>query len=141
MSFLDLLPIMITVFGFYMLVKLRFFFIIHPIKTAKKMLPLFRDKRSRTSLFLALAGTLGVGNIVGVAYGISVGGAGSVFWLFASGIFAAIIKYAEVLLCVDNMHSSDGQGGMMYLLRSGFTHGRFLGGLYAFRQRGFLGYA
>ena len=67
MSVLDLLPILITVFGLYMLIKLRFFFLFHPIKTAKKMLSLFRDKSSRASLFLALAGTLGVGNIVGVA--------------------------------------------------------------------------
>ncbi len=130
MSVLDLLPILITAFGFYMLIKLRFFFIIHPIKTAGKMLRLFKDKSSRASLFLALAGTLGVGNIVGVAYGISVGGVGSVFWIFVSSIFAAVIKYSESALAADRKAGE--HGGMMYVIKSSFSKiGGTLGSIYA----------
>lgn len=49
---------------------------------------------------LALAGTLGVGNIVGVANAILVGGAGAVFWMWVSALLAMILKYAEILLAV-----------------------------------------
>lgn len=130
MSFLDLLPILITVFGIYMLIKLRFFFVFHPIKAAKKTFSLFRDKSSRASLFLALAGTLGVGNIVGVAYGISVGGVGCVFWILISSLFAAVIKYAESSLAADKKEC--GHGGMAYVLKSSFPKtGGALGAVYA----------
>ena len=116
MSVLNLLPVLVTVFGIYMLVKLRFFFIFHPIKTARRLALIIRDKHSQRSLALALAGTLGVGNIVGVAYGISVGGAGSVFWILVSSLFASVIKYAESALAADKKKASG--GGMMYVIRS-----------------------
>ena len=92
MLFLNLLPLMIGAAGVFFLIKLRFFFIIHPIKTAKMMKCAGSGREARKALSLALAGTLGVGNIVGVAYGISVGGAGAVFWIFVSGIFSSVIK-------------------------------------------------
>jgi len=118
MSLLNLLPMLITSIGLYFLIKLRFFFIIHPIAVFKRLFNAFRDKSSRKSLALALAGTLGVGNIVGVAYGISVGGAGSIFWILVSSIFAAVIKYAESTLAADKR--SDGCGGMSYVIKSSF---------------------
>ena len=103
MNILSMLPWLITAVGIYFLIRLRFFFIIHPRKTFKS---LFRGRRSDfTSLALALAGTLGVGNIVGVAVGIAVGGAGAVFWLIISAVFSSVIKYAEVALATDSGES------------------------------------
>jgi AGCS family alanine or glycine:cation symporter len=131
MSVTDLLPLLITFAGAFFLIRLRFFFIAHPIKIAKKIKCTVKNKRSRKSLALALAGTLGVGNIVGVAYGISVGGAGSLFWIFISGIFASVIKYAESSLAADKLVG--GHGGMMYVLSSSFGRcGKLSGTLYAF---------
>ncbi len=49
---------------------------------------------------VALAGTLGVGNIVGVASAISLGGPGAVFWMWVSAIVVMALKYAEVVLSV-----------------------------------------
>ena len=49
---------------------------------------------------LALAGTLGVGNIVGVANAVWIGGAGAVFWMWISALVAMILKYAEIVLAV-----------------------------------------
>ena len=46
----------------------------------------------------ALAGTLGVGNITGVAAAISGGGAGALFWMWISGLAAMAVKYAETVL-------------------------------------------
>ena len=54
----------------------------------------------RSALWLALGGVLGVGNIVGVSAAIFFGGAGAVFWMCASAVVAAILKYAETLLAL-----------------------------------------
>ena len=53
---------------------------------------------SYRTLLLALSGTLGVGNITGVAAAILVGGAGSVFWMLVSALFAIVLKYRESTL-------------------------------------------
>ena len=50
------------------------------------------------SLMTVLAGTLGTGNIIGIASAIIIGGVGSLFWIFLSGILAAATKYAETYI-------------------------------------------
>ena len=79
MNILTLLPLIVVTAGIFLLIKLRFFFIIHPKRTASAIKRAVCGKNAFSTLCLSLAGTLGVGNIVGVAFGISVGGAGSVF--------------------------------------------------------------
>lgn len=108
--------------GIYMLVKTGFFFILHPVRMAKAMFA--GDKRKDgispfAALCNALAGTLGVGNIVGVAGAVALGGAGAVFWMWISAIAAMVLKYAEVALGVrwrekrrDGIH-----GGAPYYIR------------------------
>lgn len=125
-----ILPFVITALGGFLLIKLRFFPILHPRRVARGMLRAVGEQGGYSSLALALAGTLGVGNIFGVAIAISIGGAGSVFWLFVSGIFAAVIKYAETTVCTD-LSQNKGQGGMMYAIREKLRCGRALGALYA----------
>ncbi len=98
MFLLNFLPLMIILVGTYILIKLRFFYILHPVRTLKFTFKEKNSKKPLISLMLALAGTLGVGNIVGVAFGIYTGGAGSVFWLCVSALFSSAIKYAEVSL-------------------------------------------
>ncbi len=61
----------------------------------------------------ALGTTVGPGNIVGVAVAISLGGSGSVFWLWVCGILAMATKYAESYLCIKYKKSV---GGTMALL-------------------------
>ena len=117
MKILSLLPIAVTLAGTYLLFKLRFFFLFNPQKTLKKAMRAVGGKDSFSSLSLALAGTLGIGNIVGVAVGISVGGPGSVFWLFISSVFAMVIKYCEATISSDM-----GEGlGMIGVLRKSFA--------------------
>ena len=116
------LPIILAAIGTYFLIKLRFFFIIHPLRTASRGLRAVRGKRAFRSFTLALAGTLGVGNVFGVAIGIMIGGAGSLFWLAVSMLFAMIIKYAEVVITSDNLyHDTDTHGGIYYVIRSSFS--------------------
>ena len=93
-----IIPIIICALGIFLFIKLRAFFIIHPRRTLRAVIPSLRVRESRESLFLALGGTLGVGNIFGVSLGIIVGGVGSVFWIAVSAFLSMTIKYAEVVL-------------------------------------------
>ncbi len=117
-------------FGIFLALKLRLFFLLHPLRTARVLLGAMRKKGAVRALFLALAGTLGVGNIAGVAFGIAVGGAGSVLWMLVSAVFAAVIKYCESALAADMRDGS--HGGMMYVIKSSFKSlGKPLSVLYA----------
>lgn len=75
------------------------------------------------AVMLALAGTLGVGNIIGVANALFLGGPGSIFWMWISALFAMILKYAEILLAVS--HRRWGRtgffGGAYYYIRDYFS--------------------
>ena len=124
-----LLPILVGSVGLYLLIRLRFFFIRHPIRIMRSFALALGDRGARRSLCLALAGTLGVGNIFGVAAGIMIGGAGSLFWLFVSSFFAMIIKYAETLLTFE---SGAPKGGMAEVFRRVFQgSGKLLSPIYA----------
>ncbi len=115
---LYLLPIMVSAVGVYLLIKLRFFYILHPIRTIKNTVRGVKSHNAMSALSLALAGTLGVGNIFGVASGIIIGGVGSVFWLFACSIFCSVIKYAEVTITHDNITRTEHiHGGMAYCIK------------------------
>lgn len=50
------------------------------------------------ALNVAMGGTVGVGNIAGVAMAISLGGPGAVFWMWLSGLVGMATKFAEVVL-------------------------------------------
>lgn len=125
-----LIGIICAFVGGVMLISLRGFFILHPIRCARALLPNLSDRAHRRSLALALAGTLGVGNIYGVAIGLILGGAGSMFWLFVSAIFALIIKYSECVMAVSKNY---GIGkGMMGVLPATFERtGKTLSKIYA----------
>lgn len=71
------------------------------------------------SLMTVLAGTLGTGNITGIAVAILVGGVGSLFWMLISAILAMVISYAEnyiVLLYRKKDRNKGYYGGTMYVL-------------------------
>ncbi|MDO4283105.1 MAG: amino acid carrier protein [Clostridia bacterium] len=72
------------------------------------------------SLMTILAGTLGVGNIVGVATAITLGGIGSIFWIFISGVFAMATKYAETYIPLKYREVKKNKyiGGAMYVLKN-----------------------
>lgn len=75
------------------------------------------------SMTMALAGTLGVGNIVGVAGAIALGGFGAVFWMWVTALAAMILKYAEIVLALaGRRQGADGikRGGAMYYIKACF---------------------
>ncbi len=56
----------------------------------------------------AIAGTVGIGTISGVAIAISIGGPGAVAWMFVAGFICMSCKFAEVVLSVCYRENSDG---------------------------------
>jgi AGCS family alanine or glycine:cation symporter len=68
----------------------------------------------------ALASTVGVGNIAGVATAIFLGGPGALFWLWISGLLGMATKYAEIVVALhyrERDASGIMRGGAMYTLR------------------------
>jgi AGCS family alanine or glycine:cation symporter len=74
------------------------------------------------ALMTALAATVGVGNIAGVATAIALGGPGAVFWMWVTALVGMATKYAEVVLAV-HFRERDARGrwvgGPMYAIRNG----------------------
>lgn len=70
----------------------------------------------------ALAGTVGNGNIAGVATAIAIGGPGAVFWMWLMAIFGMMTKFVEVTLAVHYRSRTDTghfYGGPMYYIEKG----------------------
>ena len=119
---LRFLPIMVVAAGGYFLLRLRAFFLLHPIRTLALAGAEYRKegKGAFFRLSLALAGTLGVGNVTGVAAGILIGGAGSVFWILVSAIFSAPLKYAESVASAVKEKGEERSLGFPSLIRKSF---------------------
>ena len=70
----------------------------------------------------ALAGTVGTGNIAGVAGAIAIGGPGAVFWMWISALLGMCTKFSEVVLAVhfrERNEEGDWVGGPMYFIKNG----------------------
>ncbi len=80
------------------------------------------DVSSFKALCVALAATVGTGNIVGVATAVKVGGPGAIFWMWVAAFFGMATKYSEGLLAV-KFRSVDEKGeiagGPMFYIRNG----------------------
>jgi AGCS family alanine or glycine:cation symporter len=76
------------------------------------------------ALTTALAATVGVGNIVGVATAISLGGPGALFWMWVTALVGMASKYSEAFLGVRyRVTDARGEqsGGPQYYLHRGFA--------------------
>lgn len=87
------------------------------------------------ALSTVLAGTVGAGNIAGVATAIAVGGPGSIFWMWLIGIFGMMTKMVEVTLSVAYRKKSEETGeyygGPMHYIQSIKGFGKTLAKVYA----------
>jgi AGCS family alanine or glycine:cation symporter len=76
------------------------------------------------ALATALSGTVGLGNIAGVAVAVSLGGPGATFWMILAGLLGMSSKFAECTLGVKYRNEyTDGtiSGGPMYYLSRGLA--------------------
>jgi len=95
------------------------------------------------ALTTSLSGTVGLGNIAGVAVAVSTGGPGAVFWMAMMGVFGMSAKFAEAALGVKYRHYPNPNdknhvaGGPMYYLKAAFERhnmpfiGKFLAAFFA----------
>ena len=125
-------------FGF---INLRVFRLARDIVAGRYAKP---DAKGEVSQFQALAtalsGTVGLGNIAGVAIAIAIGGPGATFWMIVIAVFAMTLKFVECTLGVKyRVVREDGtvSGGPMYYLPAGLASrgwprlGKLLGVSYA----------
>lgn len=93
------------------------------------------------ALSAALSGTLGLGNIAGVAVAISMGGPGAVFWMWITALMGVATKFFTCTLSIlyrgeDSMGRL--QGGPMYIIREGLGR-RWIGLAIFFSLAGLIG--
>jgi AGCS family alanine or glycine:cation symporter len=103
----------------------RFFRLAIEIVSGKHSNPTDKGEVSHfQALSAALSGTVGLGNIAGVAVAISLGGPGATFWMIVAGLLGMSSKFVECTLGVKyRKFGEDGRtyGGPMYYLRDGLA--------------------
>lgn len=83
------------------------------------------------ALATALSGTVGLGNIAGVAVAVGIGGPGATFWMILAGLMGMASKFTECTLGVKYRNEyPDGtvSGGPMYYMTKGFRERGVAGG-------------
>ena len=82
----------------------------------------------------ALAGTVGTGNIAGITTAVTLGGPGTLFWLWVTALIGMATKYSEVLLAVkfrERNKYGDWVGGPMYYIKNGLgKNWKWLGAIF-----------
>lgn len=123
---------LILLYGIYFSVKLSF--PQYKIKNIKKALNR-ETKKGITpikTLFLTLAGRIGVGSIAGVALAIYIGGPGTIFWMWIIAFISAALAYAETLLAIKyQVKDKECYGGPFYYIKNGLKNKK-LAKMYAF---------
>ncbi|WP_053956995.1 alanine/glycine:cation symporter family protein [Inediibacterium massiliense] len=92
------------------------------------------------ALMTSLAATIGTGNIAGVATAISVGGPGSIFWMWVTAAVGGATKYGEAVLAIKyriTNEKGEKSGGPMYYASMGMEdqyggNWKWLGWIFAF---------
>lgn len=127
-SFLWGAPLIILLIGTGIYLTLRLGFLqVFKLPLALKLIFKAENKgkgevSSFKSLCVALAATVGTGNIVGVATAVKMGGPGALFWMWVAAFFGMATKYAEGLLAIKYRSVDKNRnisGGPMYYIRKG----------------------
>lgn len=144
-GFIWSVPAMICIIGVGLLLSVRTRFIqirkfgVAMKNTVGKIFDKTQAKDGSMSPFqavcTALAGTVGTGNIAGVAGAIALGGPGAIFWMWCSAFLGMCTKFSEVTLAIHfREKNSNGEyvGGPMYYIKNGLSKKwYFLAVLYA----------
>ena len=139
------LPAMVCILGVGLLLSVRTNFLQirkfpYAIKTTLGRVFKRKDASDGTmtpfqAVCTALAGTVGTGNIAGVAGAIAIGGPGAVFWMWCSALLGMCTKFAEVSLAVhyrERSNAGEWVGGPMYYIKNGLgKRWQFLAVLYS----------
>jgi alanine or glycine:cation symporter, AGCS family len=132
------LLILLTVVGVYLTIRLRgiqfrYFWYAHKLAFSKDDGKSEGDISHFQALMTALAATIGIGSITGVATAIATGGIGSIFWMWVAAGLGMATKYAEGVLAI-KYRIVDGRkqmcGGPMYYIEKGMKQ-KWLGVVFA----------
>ena len=122
-GFLWGVPMIVLLFGTHLFLTFRTKGVQRHIGTAIRMTlsgsKAGGDISNFSALMVAMAATVGTGNIVGVGTAIALGGPGAVFWCWLTGVFGIATKYAEALLSVKYRYKTESGtmiGGPMVVL-------------------------
>ncbi len=121
------LLILLCVVGVYMTIRLkgvqfRFLWYAHKLAFTRSDASAQGDISHFQALMTALAATIGIGSITGVATAIALGGVGALFWMWVAAAFGMATKYAEAVLAIKYRQvdkTGSMCGGPMYYLEKG----------------------
>ncbi len=119
------LTIFVVCVGIYMCVCCKFFQLTKIKHIFRSTVGKLIDNKNKTdddkkTISMVLAGTIGTGNIAGIASAIAVGGPGAIFWMWIISFISMATKMAEVTLSVKyRKKKEDGtySGGPMYYIK------------------------
>lgn len=124
----------ILLFGIALTVRSRAMQIRKFPEIVREFLGYIRGSKTKSSLsneglgplkafFASIGGCLGIGNVVGVATAVQIGGPGALFWIWITAILGSLVKYAEVYIGIKHKRTAaDGshKGGPMFFLHDAF---------------------
>lgn len=113
------LTVIIVIVGIYFSYNIKFIQITKIKQIFKNTISKHKEKNSFQTMMNVLGGTIGAGNVAGVASAIAVGGPGALFWMWIIALFSMATKMVEVVLAVRyQKKNKDGStyGGPMYYM-------------------------
>ncbi len=116
-----ILTVLIIITGIYFTKKLSF-----PQLKINKIINSLKTNNNKgispiKTLFLTLAGRIGVGSIAGVALAIYIGGPGTIFWMWIIAIISAPLAYTETLLAIKYKDQKNNIGGPSHYIKKGLN--------------------
>ena len=123
MDFLWGIPLtaFIVISGIFFSTKIKFIQITKIKIILKNTFGKIKENNSYKTITSVLGGTVGSGNIAGIATAIAVGGPGAIFWMWVVALFSMATKMVEVTLAVKNQKKDDknnNMGGAMYYIKT-----------------------
>lgn len=123
MDFLWGIPLtaFIVISGIFFSTKIRFIQITKIRHIYKNTIGKINKNNSYRTITSVLGGTVGSGNIAGIATAIAVGGPGAIFWMWVVALFSMATKMVEVTLAVKYSVKDDKKnniGGAMYYIKT-----------------------
>ena len=123
MDFLWGIPLtaFIVLSGIFFSSKIGFIQITKIKSILKNTLGKIKKNKSYKTITSVLGGTVGSGNIAGIATAVAVGGPGAIFWMWIVALFSMATKMVEVTLAVKNQKKdadNNKMGGAMYYIKT-----------------------
>lgn len=115
------LTLFIVLAGLYFSKCIKFIQILKFKTILKNTIGKIKENNSYRIITSVLGGTVGSGNIAGIATAIAVGGPGAVFWMWIVALLSMATKMVEVTLAVYHQKKSENHsniGGAMYYIKS-----------------------